>query len=308
MPRSIHYSPVRRHRGGFTLVELLVVIGIIAVLISILLPALNRARENANVVKCQANLKQTGLALALYANMHKGTLPYGFVVKGDPIPLVGPYVGESGDWTNLLVYALANKKGASYVEQGSEDMNSRGPRQLFVCPSASIDPSQPGALTHYSAHPRLMPNLHGQDTAYPTAPRPGLTPYRIGKIKRPAEIAVIFDASLDPNLKHIATACAQGLDGGAITKKPGLTDNYAAGAPPVDPAQPVSMAPFIGGKNAPAHLWNSDYHENFGNIRFRHMKDTAANALMVDGHVETFKYNNQSKVTNLMRHNIYVNQ
>jgi prepilin-type N-terminal cleavage/methylation domain-containing protein/prepilin-type processing-associated H-X9-DG protein len=65
----------RHYRFAFSLIELLVVIGIIAVLMAILLPALERAREKANGTKCANSLRQIGLALSAYVNDNHGQYP-----------------------------------------------------------------------------------------------------------------------------------------------------------------------------------------------------------------------------------------
>src|SRR5690242_18166424 len=62
-------------RSGFTLVELLVVIGIIAVLIGILMPALSRARQQAQSAECMSNMRACGQIFLLYATENKGFLP-----------------------------------------------------------------------------------------------------------------------------------------------------------------------------------------------------------------------------------------
>ena len=66
----------RNGRGAFTLVELLVVIGIIALLIAIMLPALSRAKESANRVACGSNLRQLGVAFVMYSNENRGWFPF----------------------------------------------------------------------------------------------------------------------------------------------------------------------------------------------------------------------------------------
>ena len=104
-----------RRRRAFTLVELLVVIGIIAVLIGILLPALSRARDAANQTACMSTLKQLGNCIAMYQVDFKGSYPYGRYIVNTPSAV--SQSADSGQDTPANRATLAKQDGVNEQQE-----------------------------------------------------------------------------------------------------------------------------------------------------------------------------------------------
>lgn len=207
----MHPSRIARH-NGFTLVELLVVIGIIAVLISILLPALNKAREAANRTVCLSNLHQIHAALAIYAATYKDKIPIGtYASSSNGAVAFGNnyFLSRSNNFVILgwLYQAHILAGGGSPTEKTT--VNDNGSGRIFYCPSANTDPYHtfnnqdisPGGVP-FNPWPPVMLNDPSRSTRAAYSCRPAIDPRP--DLNQPMDTIVVFPATGDPTPKQPA--------------------------------------------------------------------------------------------------------
>jgi type II secretory pathway pseudopilin PulG len=287
--------------GAFTLVELLVVIGIIALLITVLLPALNKARQQANLIDCESRLRQMGQALNIYVSENAGLLPYSDV-RHDPTGTT-PWENNVSDPANqefswYWTFTLSKEIQANIT--GTDGLvHNLSPIFRDV---DTIDVNYGRYVNHYTCNPRIFPDNYESETTQsgPWVAPQYVIPRKFSNVK-PSTVFLFWDAPQvqDWGPGNVAYEQATEIDCNTLEFDSYLflnsptTLSYNRAVEPGGAIQ--SYVPSLCKINqklfnvdipAPTNLYGGLADYFYSHLRFRHLNNTTLNALCADGHVE----------------------
>lgn len=251
-------------RAGFTLVELLTVVAIIAVLAAILFPVFARARENARRASCQSNLKQIGLAAMQYASDYDGSLPPAVIIPG-----LNPADPKTQSFVDILQPYVKNL-------------------QIFVCPSftrpsyaaGGVDPSDTSQMTATSGNLIYERALsYGLNVGGPTSGTLEMGPGQ-------------FEATCyGPGAWNLCEAGKLSIFGPLPTPAPTFPQREIHYASPSSMVWAGDQGYYSFGNILPHDVWDatSDSYKRPA-IDTRHL--SSVNLLFLDGHVKSYSRGN----------------
>ena len=289
---QLAFVPRQPMRKGFTLVELLVVIGIIAVLIAILLPTLAGARQAANMIKCQSNLRQIGMAVQIYASRNKDVCPWG---TAPTVQGILPNGSPGGSYTERIQETLSRIIGKDVLNQ-SYGFPSDPMRPTISGVFQDADTIGEG-IRHYTANSRVFGNSGRND------------PYKInewGATGFAARMHPMKLTGLRPSAEIATWWCSQQTsfnETHPLNKYAAATDSYFMDNTGAARAGFYYFRGLNGTEEMgkPASLYKQEMPTNLlntppggGGVRTRHNRNTMANLLFADGHVSPYR---ESEIT-----------
>jgi prepilin-type N-terminal cleavage/methylation domain-containing protein/prepilin-type processing-associated H-X9-DG protein len=233
-------APHPRPRPAFTLIELLVVIAIIGVLISLLLPAVQKVREAANRAKCTNNLKQLGLALHAYENVC-GKFPPGEALG--PFPEAGIFFAVNHGWGPFLLsyleqQALADLYRWDKFQSDPENQPvSSVPLRVFQCPSTEPDRYQTFGVFNYGGK--------GACTDYAPTREVSSALADLGLVDRVGDYRGVMPQNYMTRISQITDGTSNTI---LLSEDAGRPRQWLTGGP--GPDQTVSGCPWTGAGNS----------------------------------------------------------
>ena len=212
-----HFKAPEALRSAFTLIELLVVIAIIAILASLLLPALSKAKQKAQRIKCLSNLRQWGFSMHFFSTDSEDALP-----RDGMSGVSGGYPGGGADptgkpsdanaWFNVLPPLMGERPLSNYWTapgSGNFNLNSKtlpfpgGQGPIWHCPSAKMAATD-GPLMYggqygffsYAMNIDLKKQTPTANYTYPDMPR-------MAGFPRPAETVLLFECAFNPKTEVV---------------------------------------------------------------------------------------------------------
>ena len=195
-------------RRAFTLVELLVVIGIIALLIALLLPALGRARESARATVCLSNLRQVHTALVFYANANRLAVPVGYRQTKQFNSMV--YSGSAG---RFVLFGKLDESGLTDSGETFFCPSEANPRFDFATDDNPWPPGADPTRNTYSGYACRPVVELPDDWASPPA---GFGPVVVPKLTQLSGLTLLADVMNSPDrldTRHVSFVNIVGVDG-----------------------------------------------------------------------------------------------